>query len=96
MARKPSAARAGSSGDASTLLAGMKDNTNVIGGSLLPSQYTNYANYLNDFAAHITSNGAPLKAISIQNEPDFVPAGYEGCGWTATQLETFLATMSPS
>jgi len=69
--------------------AGMKDNTNVIGGSVLPAQYTNYANYLNGFAAYMKTNGAPLKAISIQNEPDFVPTGYEGCGWTPTQLQTF-------
>jgi len=69
--------------------AGMKDNTNVIGGSLRPTQYTNYANYLNRFAAYMSSNGAPLKAISIQNEPVFVPTTYEGCGWTATQLQTF-------
>jgi len=69
--------------------AGMKDSANAIGGSLLPAQYTNYANYLNRFAAYMASNGAPLKAISIQNEPDFVPTTYEGCGWTATQLQTF-------
>ena len=69
--------------------AGYKDNTNVIGGSLLPAQYTNYAIYLNNFAGYMSSNGAPLKAISLQNEPDFVPTTYEGCGWTATQLQTF-------
>ncbi len=56
---------------------------------LLPAQYTNYAIYLNYFAAYMKTNGAPLKAISIQNEPDFVPTTYEGCGWTPTQLQTF-------
>ncbi|MGH7994591.1 MAG: hypothetical protein ACREDQ_13805, partial [Limisphaerales bacterium] len=69
--------------------AGMKDSANVIGGLLLPTQYTNYAIYLNNFAGYMASNGAPLKAISLQNEPDFVPTTYEGCGWTATQLQTF-------
>ena len=48
----------------------MKDNTNRIGGSLLPSQYTNYANYLNNFAGFMAANNAPLKVVSIQNEPD--------------------------
>ncbi|MGH8023689.1 MAG: hypothetical protein ACRED1_08915, partial [Limisphaerales bacterium] len=69
--------------------AGMKSTTNIIGGYLLPSQYTNYALFLNDFAGYMASNGAPLKAISIQNEPDFVPTTYEGCGWTAAQLQSF-------
>jgi glucuronoarabinoxylan endo-1,4-beta-xylanase len=69
--------------------ASMKDNNNPIGGSLLPAQYTNFANYLNNFAAYMKTNGAPLKAISIQNEPDYVPTDYEGCGWTPTQLQTF-------
>jgi glucuronoarabinoxylan endo-1,4-beta-xylanase len=68
---------------------GMKSNTNAIGGYLLPSQYTNYANYLNYFAGYMAAHGAPLKAISIQNEPDFVPTTYEGCGWTPAQLQTF-------
>jgi glucuronoarabinoxylan endo-1,4-beta-xylanase len=68
--------------------AGMKDNANVIGGSLLPSQYTNYAIYLNNFAGYMTSNGAPLRAISIQNEPD-VTVTYESCDWTSNQLQTF-------
>src|SRR5208282_1182387 len=69
--------------------ASMKSNTNTIGGSLLPAQYTNYAIYLNNFAAYMETNGAPLRAISVQNEPDFVPTGYEGCGWTSNQLQTF-------
>ncbi|HLX96863.1 MAG TPA: glucuronoxylanase XynC [Verrucomicrobiae bacterium] len=69
--------------------AGMKTTNSIIGGSLLASQYTNYANYLNYFAGYMAANGAPLKAISLQNEPDFVPTTYEGCGWTPTQLQTF-------
>src|SRR5258708_4303564 len=68
--------------------ASMKDNTNRIGGSLLPAQYTNYANYLNNFAAYMASNNAPLKVVSIQNEPDF-NATYDSCLWTPAQLQTF-------
>ena len=67
----------------------MKNNNSLTnGGSLLPSQYTNYAYYLNGFAAYMKTNGASLAAISIQNEPDFL-ASYESCVWTATQLQTF-------
>jgi hypothetical protein len=66
----------------------MKDSGVSIEGSLLPAQYTNYAVYLNDFAGYCTSNGAPLKAISIQNEPD-VTVTYDSCLWTSNQLQTF-------
>ena len=67
----------------------MKDNNNRVGGSVLPAQYTNYANYLNNFAAFMASNNAPLKVISVQNEPDFL-ATYDSCIWTGTQLQTFF------
>jgi glucuronoarabinoxylan endo-1,4-beta-xylanase len=65
--------------------ASMKDNGNVVHGSLLPSQYGAYATYLNQAA---TSIG--LDYVSIQNEPDWNP-DYEGCVWTGAQLETFCA-----
>jgi len=71
--------------------AGMKSNGNIVGGSLLTSQYGNYANYLNDFAAYMKTNGAPLAAISIQNEPDAVVT-YESCSWTPAQMEAFCHT----
>jgi glucuronoarabinoxylan endo-1,4-beta-xylanase len=67
---------------------GMKDNTNAIDGSLLASEYSNYANYLNGFAAFMKTNGAPLAAISLQNEPD-AHVNYESCSWTPAQLLAF-------
>jgi glucuronoarabinoxylan endo-1,4-beta-xylanase len=67
---------------------GMKNNNNIVGGSLLSAQFTNYAYYLNGFAAFTASNGAPLRAISIQNEPDAVVT-YDSCTWTPAQLQTF-------
>jgi glucuronoarabinoxylan endo-1,4-beta-xylanase len=71
--------------------AGMKSNNNIVGGSLLTSQYGNYANYLNGFAAFMKTNGAPLAAISIQNEPD-ASVTYESCVWTPTELQAFCHT----
>jgi glucuronoarabinoxylan endo-1,4-beta-xylanase len=68
--------------------ASMKDNGNTVEGSLLPSEYADYASYLNSFAAYLASNGAPLKAISIQNEPD-ANVTYESCVWTGAELQTF-------
>ena len=50
--------------------ASMKDNNNVVGGKLKPSEFGNYANYLQGFANFMSSNGAALWAVSVQNEPD--------------------------
>jgi glucuronoarabinoxylan endo-1,4-beta-xylanase len=71
--------------------AGMKDNDNIVGGALATNQYANYASYLNNFAGYMKSNGAPLAAISIQNEPD-ANVTYESCVWTPAQLQAFCHT----
>lgn len=68
--------------------AAMKSNNSIIGGALNASAYADYATYLNDFANFMAANGAPLYAISIQNEPDIVVT-YESCSWTPTQMLTF-------
>jgi glucuronoarabinoxylan endo-1,4-beta-xylanase len=68
--------------------ASMKTNNNVVGGSLKTSEYANYANYLSNFANYMSSNGAGLYAISIQNEPD-ISVTYESCDWTPMQLFNF-------
>jgi glucuronoarabinoxylan endo-1,4-beta-xylanase len=69
--------------------ASMKSNGSTIGGSLNSSSYGAYANHLRDFANYMSSNGASLYAISVQNEPDYLP-DYESCGWTSSQMRTFL------
>ena len=71
--------------------ASMKDNNSLVnGGSVLPSQYPNLVTYFNNFTATMSSNGAPVDVLSIQNEPDFT-ATYESCRWNAAQLDTFFA-----
>jgi glucuronoarabinoxylan endo-1,4-beta-xylanase len=69
----------------------MKTNNSIIGtgGKLIPDSAAAYAKYLNDFAIYMASNGAPLYAVSVQNEPDWEP-GYEGCAWTAIEMRDFL------
>ncbi len=67
----------------------MKTNNNIIGGKLIPDSASAYARYLNDFAEYMAANGAPLYAVSVQNEPDWDPS-YEGCVWTATEMRDFL------
>jgi glucuronoarabinoxylan endo-1,4-beta-xylanase len=71
--------------------AGMKSTNSIVGGSLQASHYANYANYLNGFAAFMRTNGAPLAAISLQNEPD-AKVNYESCSWTPAQLQAFCRT----
>ena len=56
---------------------------------LLPTYYSNYANYLNGYATYLKQNGAELDAISVQNEPD-EKATYAGCIWSPTQISDFV------
>ncbi len=67
----------------------MKTNNNIIKGKLIADSAAAYAKYLNDFAIYMAANGAPLYAVSVQNEPDWEP-DYEGCVWTATEMRDFL------
>ena len=66
-----------------------KTNNSLIGGKLIPDSAAAYAKYLNDFALFMEANGAPLYAISVQNEPDWDPS-YESCVWTAIEMKDFL------
>ncbi|HAK00172.1 MAG TPA: glucuronoxylanase XynC [Bacteroidales bacterium] len=67
----------------------MKTNNNLIGGTIRADAFEAYARYLNDFARWMSSNGAPLYAVSIQNEPD-ITVSYESCHWSAEQMRDFL------
>lgn len=67
----------------------MKTNNNIVGGKLIPDSAAAYAKYLNDFALYMAANGAPLEAVSVQNEPDWDPA-YESCVWAAAEMRDFL------
>jgi O-glycosyl hydrolase len=69
--------------------ASMKTNNSLIKGELKTDSYDDFANYLSDFANYMSSNGASLYAVSVQNEPDWLP-DYESCGWSASQMQTFL------
>lgn len=69
--------------------ASMKTNGSVVQGQLRTDQYGAYANHLRDFTNYMSSNGASLYAISVQNEPDWLP-DYESCGWSGSQIRTFL------
>ncbi len=75
--------------------AAMKTNNNIVGGELRESCYDDYAAHLNKFAQYMSDHGAPLYAISIQNEPD-ITVTYESCDWSPSQMVKFLAENAPS
>jgi glucuronoarabinoxylan endo-1,4-beta-xylanase len=66
----------------------MKSNNNIVGGTLNESSYAAYGAHLKAFADYMANNGAPLYAVSLQNEPD-ATVTYESCSWTATQFLNF-------
>ncbi|UPT55976.1 glycoside hydrolase family 30 protein [Dickeya zeae] len=68
----------------------MKSNNSLInGGRLLPTYYSAYTSHLLDFSKYMQTNGAPLYAISIQNEPDWKP-DYESCEWSGDEFKNYL------
>ncbi len=66
----------------------MKSNNNIVAGTLNDTSYAAYAAHLKGFADYMAGNGAPLYAISLQNEPD-ATVTYESCSWNATQFLNF-------
>jgi glucuronoarabinoxylan endo-1,4-beta-xylanase len=68
----------------------MKSNADIIGGSLDVESYGAYADHLLSFRDFMADNGAPLYAISVQNEPD-IQVTYESCDWTPQEIASWLA-----
>jgi glucuronoarabinoxylan endo-1,4-beta-xylanase len=62
-----------------------------VGGNLSTSQYGAYASYLQSYVNYMSSNGASLYAISMQNEPD-ANVTYESRFWTGAQMDTWMST----
>lgn len=75
--------------------ASMKSNNNIVGGHLNDTSYASYAGWLKSFADYMAANGAPLYAVSVQNEPD-VSVKYESCDWNAGQLFRFARDFAPA
>jgi glucuronoarabinoxylan endo-1,4-beta-xylanase len=72
----------------------MKTSNNIVGGRLNDTSYASYAAHLRSFADYMSRNGAPLCAISVQNEPD-ITVTYESCDWNASQMLNFVKNYSP-
>ena len=67
------------------------EGTGYCGGYLNPSDYANYASYLEDFV-HFFNTVAKfnLYAISMQNEPE-ENVTYESCVWTPEEMDAWVA-----
>jgi O-glycosyl hydrolase len=72
-----------------------KSNNSTNGGGagaaakLLPQYYQDYADYLKSFCQHMYNRGAPVYAVSIQNEPNHM-ADYAGCEWSDPEMRDFF------
>ena len=68
-----------------------KSNNDLSGhGRLNTKDYQNYADYLKSFALNMYEKGAPIYAISIQNEPNF-EVSYDGCLWSSAEMRNFFS-----
>ncbi|GGY30238.1 glucosylceramidase [Rhodanobacter panaciterrae] len=56
----------------------MKTSENLIGGELLPQFESTYADYLVKYLDTYRGYGIPIFALTLQNEPGFVPVTYPG------------------
>jgi glucuronoarabinoxylan endo-1,4-beta-xylanase len=70
--------------------ANMKTNNSLVGGELREDMFQAYADYLDAFSTYMETEGIPLYAVSVQNEPD-VDVSYESCDWTPRQMRDFMA-----
>ncbi|MDB5200821.1 MAG: glucosylceramidase [Ferruginibacter sp.] len=74
----------------------MKDNTNSVGGSLVPAYYTVYANYFVKYIQAMKAQGITIDAITPQNEP-LHPGNNPSMLMTAAQQTTFVkANLGPA
>lgn len=68
----------------------MKTSDSMIGGSLKPDCYEVYANYFVKFIKAYEAEGIPIYAVSVQNEPLYVPSEYPGMLMQAEEQARFI------
>ncbi len=73
----------------------MKTSHNLVGGKLRTDCYAAFARYLDSFVQYMAQNGAPLHAISVQNEPD-VTVTYESCDYNGDDMLRFMRENAPA
>lgn len=68
----------------------MKTSQSTIQGALLPSAYKFLANYFVKFLQTYEKAGIPIYALTMQNEPLYVPVNYPGMNMTSGEQAIFL------
>ncbi len=71
------------------------NNSLVGGGHIKPELYGELAAYFKAFLDRMAANGAPIYAISPQNEPNF-RASYEGCEYSQEEMRDFIKVLGPA
>ncbi len=75
----------------------MKSSDSMMGGTLLSTDYTSFANYFVDYLKAYNSNGLPIDYISLQNEPLYNTTTYPAMGMDAgTQLTVLRDYVLPA
>ena len=69
----------------------MKTSGSMIQGALLPSAYPAFAKYFVQFVQQYEAAGVPIYAITMQNEPKYIPNDYPGTIMTAREQTEVLA-----
>ncbi len=69
----------------------MKDSENLIGGALLPQYESTFADYLVKYLDAYRGYGIPIFALSLQNEPGFIPVTYPGMDLPAATRARIIA-----
>jgi glucosylceramidase len=68
----------------------MKTSANLVGGELKPEAYDVYARYFGKFADAMEEQGVPLYAVTVQNEPHYVPPDYPGMRFDSASRARFI------
>ena len=68
----------------------MKTSDNMVGGSLKSALFDIYAQYFVKTIQAYQAQGIDLYAITVQNEPLYVPKNYSGSGMSADQQAAFI------
>ena len=68
----------------------MKTSDSMIGGTLRPEAYQPLADYFAKFIEDYAAAGVPIRYITPQNEPLFIPGGYPGMFLSAAQADDLI------
>lgn len=69
----------------------MKTSGSLMGGQLQPEREAQFAQYLADFVQTMRASGIPVFAVTLQNEPGYLPADYPGMQMDSPQRTRIVA-----